>query len=418
MEFEKGTTSILLPLFISTIIIGAFFSNFLGNTPSLENNSSKDFEMPEVVKSVYLTSWSASTERYIREIIDLAGSTEINTVVIDIKDWSGFISYDTDVTEAVEYGAERIFIKDIEKLIERFHRKEIAVIARIVVFQDSVLAEARPELAIQSKEKIEKKEKKEELKPSNLLWKDNKDLAWIDPAAPEAWDYNTALAEDAFKRGFDEVNFDYVRFPSDGNLKDMSFPVFKEKNSKHSVIKKFFENLRRKLPQKRISVDLFGLSTVNYSDLGVGQIIEDAFLYFDFVCPMVYPSHFSDGFEGYENPAQHPYQIIDHTLKIAKLRLNLFKENSNTKAKIRPWLQDFSLGTEYDKDKVRAQIKATQNALGEDFSGFMLWSSENIYTREALEKEIIEDKKVEKIIRDIETSDFSQIINFLKEIVD
>jgi len=193
---------------------------------------------------------------------------------------------------------------------------------------------------------------------------------------------NIAIAKDAWNRGFDELNFDYVRFPSDGNLKDMSFPIWDGTTSKSLVIKEFFKHLRENLPEANLSVDLFGLSTVDYG-LGVGQIIENAYQYFDFVCPMVYPSHYAEGFLGYQNPAEYPHQVVKRSMEGALQKLNLFNQLHPTKAKLRPWLQDFDLGATYDKKQVRLEINAVSEALGENFSGFMLWNSENIYTKEA-----------------------------------
>jgi len=363
-NLEKGFASILLFFLIPIIALGSFFSY---------NN----FKPAENIRAVYLTSWSSSTEGYIRRTIDLAKETEINAVVIDIKDWSGFVSYDTNVSQAEEYGAERIFVPDIRDLIKRFHDNNITVIARIVVFQDPVLASARPELAIKNSQK--------EGKP----WEDNYGLAWIDPASQEAWEYNAKIAKDALQKGFDEVNFDYVRFPSDGDLKNMEFTVWDRKTAKNLILKQFFKYLRKKLPEATLSVDLFGLSTVKRNDLGVGQLIEDAFPYFDYVCPMVYPSHYAKGFQGFENPAENPYQVVYHSINQARARLNKFKQTkegrTSQNTKIRPWLQDFNLrGVDYGPLEVRAQIKATQQALGDEFSGFMMWSSKNIYTRDAL----------------------------------
>ncbi len=140
---------------------------------------------PEIIKAIYLTSWSAATESRVEKAIEIAKTTEINAVVIDIKDWSGFIAYNTDVPEAAKYGAERILIPDIEEFLERFHKEGIYAIARITVFQDSVLALVRPDLAIHKKSN------------KSCLWLDKSGLVWIDPVAKEAWDYNIAIAEDA-----------------------------------------------------------------------------------------------------------------------------------------------------------------------------------------------------------------------------
>jgi len=351
-----------------------FLPTAIIKTPTSTNNTVTEStsEAPETIKAIYLTSWSAATPYRINYAIDLTKTTEINAVVIDVKDWSGYISYDTEVPQAQEYNAERVIIRDISALVERFHKEGIYTIARITVFQDPILASAKPDLAVKRKS------------DESLLWLDKSGLAWIDPAAKDSWDYNIAIAQDALSQGFDEINFDYVRFPTDGDLKDMSFPLWNASTTfRHQVIKGFYSYLREQIPDAILSVDLFGLSTVS-SNFGIGQNIENAYQYFDFVCPMVYPSHYVQMYLGYENPAEHPYEIVKHSMESALARLKAFKETFPTEAKLRPWLQDFDLGAEYNKDMVRLEIDAVFNALGEDFSGFMLWSADNFYTKEAL----------------------------------
>ncbi|XOB42318.1 MAG: putative glycoside hydrolase [Candidatus Nealsonbacteria bacterium] len=330
------------------------------------------FKAPEIIKAIYLTSWSAATSYRINYAIDLAKNTEINAVVIDIKDWSGHISYNTEVLEAQEYNAERFLIADIKALVERFHKEGIYTIARITVFQDPVLAWSRPDLAVRRKT------------DKSLLWLDRSGLAWVDPAAKESWDYNIAIAKDILNQGFDELNFDYIRFPSDGDLSDLSFSFWDSTSTTRvSVISDFYAYLREKLPDAVLSADLFGLITEK-SDLGIGQKIEHAYQYFDFVCPMVYPSHYAPMYLGYENPAEYPYEVIKNAMENGLIKLNAFRNTTSTKAKLRPWLQDFDLGADYGKEEVKLEIKAVKDALGDDFSGFMLWSPDNFYTKEAL----------------------------------
>ena len=336
---------------------------------------------PEIIKAVYLTSWSAATKKKIDYLIDLAKTTEINAVVIDIKDYSGQIFYDTAVPQAEKYGAETIRIRNIDPLIERLHKEGIYLIARVTVFQDPILAQARPELAVQSQAKLIGSTS------SDLLWLDNKGLAWIDAAAKESWYYNIAIAQDAACRGFDEINFDYIRFPSDGDLEDMVFSFWQEETTKRSVMKEFFTYLRQEMGEVKISADLFGLTAVSSGDLGIGQVLEDSFGNFDYICPMVYPSHYADGFLGYQNPAEHPYEIIKDSMDIASERLRNFNQtNTSTQSFLRPWIQDFDLGAEYDAEMVRAEIQAVVDATNKDYRGFMLWSPRNIYTRGGLEE--------------------------------
>jgi hypothetical protein len=127
-------------------------------------------------------------------------------------------------------------------------------------------------------------------KSTGKSWLDRKGLAWMDPASQEVWDYNLAIAKDAASRGFDEINFDYIRFPSDGNMSDMTFPIYDMVSAKHLTMRKFFQYTRDSLPNTIISADLFGLAAVVKDDLGIGQVLEDALPYFDAISPMAYPS--------------------------------------------------------------------------------------------------------------------------------
>ncbi len=336
---------------------------------------------PKVVRAIYLTGWSGGKEAKIQEVINLARAGKINAVVIDIKDFSG----------------KTYLFPRPNALIKRLHDENIYVIARLAVFQDPVLAAARPELAVKSIKLSES------ATASDDIWRDYKGLAWIDPAASVSWDYNIKIARDTWDRGFDEINFDYIRFPTDGDLDDRKFPVWDGKRLMSLVIKDFYKEIRRQMPDATLSVDLFGLAADTFYDFGVGQMIEDAYDYFDFVSPMLYPSHFPLSFldppgsgegsraegtgiasEGQRKPAEYPYEVVRKSMDAALVRLN----NSKASVSLRPWLQDFDLGADYDVEKVQAQIQAVIDAFGgedaEQYRGFMLWNPANIYTEEAL----------------------------------
>lgn len=336
---------------------------------------------PEIIKALYATGWSAGSERKSDYLIKLIKDTELNAIVIDIKDYTGKMSYHTGIEAVNKYGAEEIRIGKPNKLIKKLHDAGIYVIARMAVFQDQVLAKSRPELALGSLF-------------SGKQWKDYKGLMWIDPAAKESWDYNIAIAKDALERGFDEVNFDYIRFASDGNLDDIKHPFWDGKTLKRYVMRDFFKYLRQSMPDAKLSADLFGLTTVNYGDVGIGQNIDDAYHYFDAIAPMVYPSHYNKGFNGYPNPALYPYDVVYTSMLEANKRLSqyLIKAKTSTstekylvkKPQLRPWLQDFDLGTSYTADMVRAQIDAVYNSATGTPIGWMLWDAANNYTKEAL----------------------------------
>jgi len=304
----------------------------------------------------------------------------INGVVIDIKDVTGRVAFDTVVPEATWYGSKQVILQDVEGLVDRLQAEGLYVIARMTVFSDPRLAATRPEVAVHSASELTQAGG---LPSAQTLWRDRRGLAWIDPASLAAWQYNVAIARDAWQRGFDEINFDYIRFPSDGPLSDMWFPLWQGIGPRHETTRQFFAYVREEMGEAVISADLFGLSTVNRDGLGIGQVIEDALEYFDYVCPMIYPSHYARGFRGLENPAEHPYEVVSYSMVAAGRRLAAMGERA--RARLRPWLQDFDLGADYTPEMVYAQIHATREALGPEYSGFLLWNPRNTYQEQALE---------------------------------
>lgn len=329
---------------------------------------------PSIIKGIYITGWVAGTESRISSLIDLINSTELNTVVIDVKDYSGYLSFKTNISLAQEVGAHNEpRIRDINSLIERLHKNNIYVIARVQVFQDPVLALARPDLAVSDDR-------------TGKPWRDDKGLSWLDPASHEVWDYTVDIAKEANMRGFDEVNLDYIRFPSDGNLKVMAFPFWDEETPRHEIIESFYKYFREKTREDniKISADVFGMTAWNALktdyDLGIGQRLVDAVGYFDFVSPMVYPSHYQNLGTGFANPALYPYEIVSISLTNAQQLV----ASTSPPAQLRPWLQDFDLGADYDAEKVRAQIRATNDA---GIDGWLLWNASNYYTKNALNLE-------------------------------
>lgn len=363
-------------------------------TPSTNGDISNQPQLPnppEVVKALYLTGWTAGSYNRVTSIINLIEVRGLNAVVIDIKDYSGYVSYAMDVPGVKASGADgEVKIAKPNELIKRLHDKNIYVIGRVTVFQDPILAKAHPEWALHNAS-------------SGSVWLDNHKLAWMDPDGQPTWDYVISIAKDGLSRGFDEINFDYIRFASDGNLGAISFPFWDKKTAKHLVIKKFFGYLREQMPDAKLSADLFGLSTYDsWDDLGIGQVIEDAYQYFDYVCPMVYPSHYAAGTLNFKNPADHPYEIIKYSMDRALERLlgkttngtstvkNVSSTSTSTvqsaqpvnyRAKLRPWIQVFDLGAIYTPAMIQEEIKASDDALaGSDkYGGWLMWDPANIY---------------------------------------
>ena len=325
---------------------------------------------PEVVKAIYLSGWVAGTKSIRDKLVKIIDETELNAVVIDIKDSTGRISFKIDDPLIEEIGSVENRIANIRELTNLLHQKDIYIIGRISVFQDPFLSKLKPEWSIKRLSDGE-------------VWKDKKGLSFLDPMNQNVRDYTTAIALGSYHLGFDEINFDYIRYPSDGNMKDINYDL-KEGETRADNIEDFFVNLSSKMKEIEnipISADLFGLTTEVIDDMGIGQVWEKAIPHFDYVCPMVYPSHYPASYNNFANPALYPYEVITRSLDSAIKKTEAIGQNIS---KIRPWLQDFDLGAVYTKELVKEQIKAT-NDLG--LSSWMLWDPSNKYTPEALELE-------------------------------
>lgn len=323
---------------------------------------------PKPLKAIYMTGWVAGTPSLREPLLKLIDETELNAVVIDIKDYSGKLSYVPYGEELSSFGSGEPRIRELRELIADLHERGIYVIGRISAFQDAYMVGRRPDLAVRR------------ASATSTIWKDHKGISWIDAGAREMWDYLALIGREAWNDGFDELNFDYVRFPSDGNMRDIWYP-WSEGSSKPEVMRGFFEYLSSKLASTTgavLSVDLFGMTTTNSDDLNIGQVLESALPYFDYVAPMVYPSHYPAGWNGMKNPAARPYEVIKYSMDKAVARAALA---STSPMKLRPWLQDFNLGATYTPDMVRAQIKATYDS---GLDSWMLWNASNRYTRGAL----------------------------------
>ncbi len=335
-------------------------------------------ETPDAVKGIYITACVAGTPSWRENLKKLIETTELNSVVIDIKDYSGTISFlDPDFPQTNVSGCR---VSDMQEFVEELHKSNIYVIGRITVFQDPFYTKLHPELAVKKKS-------------DGGVWKDHKGLAFIDVGAKPYWDYIVDLSKKSYALGFDELNFDYVRYPSDGNMKDTNYTWTPKQSedatgqaiymTKHEVLRSFFAYLQENLKDTGVktSADLFGMTTTNKDDLGIGQVLEDSLEYFDFVDPMVYPSHYPATWNGFKNPAEHPYEIIKLSMqggidKEQALQVSLGISTS-TPSKLRPWLQDFDMGASYGVAEVRAQIKATYDI---GLTSWLIWDASNKYT--------------------------------------
>ena len=331
-------------------------------------------ETPEPVKAIYMTQCVAGTPSIRDGLVRLIEDTELNSVVIDIKDYSGTVVFESGhplLKDTVGAGCRA---PDIREFISTLHEKGIYVIGRITVFQDPYYTKLRPDLAVKR------------LSDTDAVWKDYKGLSFIDVGAKEFWDYIVAIGEESYALGFDELNFDYIRFPSDGNMNDVYYPFSEEMitidpdTGKAKALREFFAYLQNSLQPTgaKLSADLFGMTMTNPDDLNIGQILEYAAPYFDYIAPMVYPSHYPRGFNGWENPNEHVYGVVNFSMQKGVERMIMA---STTPSKLRPWLQDFDYGGIYGTEEVQAQMQATYDA---GLTSWMLWDPSNRYTKDAL----------------------------------
>jgi len=346
----------------------------------------KHQKTPEAVKAIYMTACVAGTPSFRAKLLKLANETEINTIMIDVKDYTGTISFSIDHPSFADNVGPGCKVKDMVEFVESLHDNGIYVIARITAFQDPYLAKVYPDWAVKTNS------------DKTVNWKDRKGISFIDAGNKNMWKYLVDLGLESYAAGFDEINYDYIRFPSDGNMKDIYFPTSNDilvanvaakvvgtstvevKSGKSIVMRSFFEYLHENFEPTGIpiSADLFGMTATNYDDLNIGQVLEDALLNFDFVAPMVYPSHYPTGFNGYKDVNAHPYDIVKFSMDFAAKRAVAIGESP---LKLRPWLQDNDYPVPYTPAMVRAQIQATYDA---GLTSWMLWDAGNTYTQSAL----------------------------------
>jgi len=316
---------------------------------------------PIEAKGIYLTAYSANNPKTVDRMINLINTTELNTVVVDIKDYSGYVLYDSDVDTVNELGLENVRIKDVPAMIQKFHDNDIYVIARQTVMQDPIFAERKPEIAIKA--------------TYGGLWRDNLGLAWVDPTQKAVWDYNVEIAREAIALGFDEINFDYVRFPSDGNL---STVVYNTKGKKrYEVMGEFYAYLDEQLSDEPayISLDFFGFVMERHDGMSIGQRLEDAVDHVDYISPMMYPSHYPPGHLGLDNPAAHPGIVIKNGMQKGQPYFE------GQRAQSRPWIQAFHIGAYYGATNIRAQIDQVEAYTD---GGWLLWNAANNYSSAGL----------------------------------
>jgi len=368
----------------------------------------KHVALPSPLKAIYMTSCVVGTKDFRADVVSVIDDTEVNALVIDIKDFSGTLSFNPG-TDSFWYPAwenARCGARDMKEFIAQLHAKGVFVIGRITVFQDPFYAAAHPEDAVKRADKV-------------TTWKDSKGLAFVDVGAKRYWDHIIDLSVTAYNLGFDELNFDYVRYPSDGNMSDISHPQAEATQygtSQEENLEAFFKYLSTALRDESryaaaihegerqvpvITADLFGMTTTAQDGMNIGQVLERALPYFDAIAPMVYPSHYPKNFIGIPNPNTQPYAIVHHAMsegmkravatttsinaftheRIGTSTPAIYAKQSYPPAVLRTWIQDFNYGGTYGPKEIRAQFQASYDAGVQDW---MIWSPSNRYTRGAL----------------------------------
>lgn len=389
--------SILLFFYIGFPNIGKFeykiepISVVATTTPAIPVRGVTHVPTPTAMKGIYMTSCVAATPSFRNSLMKLIDETELNMVVIDIKSYDGHISF-MPTDEKLKTAVGGCFVKDMQNFIDDLHSRNIYVAGRVAVFQDQLMVKLHPELAVKK------------ASSTTTPWTDFKGISWIDPSEKPQWDYTVAIAREAHNIGFDEINFDYIRFPADGNMRDIWYPT-SGTQKKSDIMRSFYQYLHDSLSPDGIviSADLFGMTTTNTDDLNIGQILENALPYFDYIDPMTYPSHYPSGFMNISNPNGHVYEIVkislDHAIsraiatttpvvlpdaRIGTTTPAIYEKPSFDKNKIRPWLQDNNYPVPYTPEMVRAQIQAAYDS---GLNSWMLWNAGNKYTKAALELE-------------------------------
>ncbi|WP_026690185.1 putative glycoside hydrolase [Alteribacter aurantiacus] len=337
-------------------------------------DSGYTFEYPDAVRGVFVTAHSAGGAR-MDSLLELMDTTDLNSMVIDVKDDDGFLTYKPE-EDSPFYDISRPFISDPEAMMSRLEEHEVYPIARVVVFKDTLLAEEKPEWSFTT--------------DSGEVWKNNRGEAFVNPFLKEVWDYNIDIAIKAAEMGFKEIQFDYVRYPEGFERRDeeLNYDVGEYKNSEGDNVQRrvdavtdFVAYARERLAlyDVDVSVDIFGYTATLPEAPGIGQNFTRISENVDVISSMIYPSHWTAHF-GLDKPDLYPYELVTEYIKIENEKL---AELENPPVS-RPWLQDFTasyLGSgnyiPYRAPEVEAQIKALyENGVDE----FLLWNAGNRYS--------------------------------------
>ncbi len=328
---------------------------------------------PPVVRGLYVNRWAALGQR-VWQLVDVAKRTEVNALVIDVKDDRGYLLYRSAVPLARAVGADKVNpmpASRVRALLDTMRAHGIYPIARIVVAKDPLLANARRDWSVR---------RRDDGKP----WLDAHGNPWLDPHQRGVWAYAADLAEEAVRLGFSEVQFDYVRFPDERRLvSEARFPLANGRR-RDEVIRDQLGYLRARLAPlgAPMAIDVFGATTTIDNDMGIGQTWEQFADQADVILPMTYPSHYPRGSYGIARPNAEPYAVLDHALNGARVRNRAVKHAGQ----IVPWYQDFTMGApRYGVPQLRAQMQAGYD---NGMFSWMLWNAGSRYTVQALRPDI------------------------------
>lgn len=316
---------------------------------------------PEFVRGIHLSCWTAGEPKFLERFDKYFGRDKLNTVVVAVKEYEGEVCV-PGVKLMSDYGVKPVQIKNLVPDIKYLKSKKVYTIARIVVFKDKQLAKKNPKLAVK--------------RPDGSIWRDRRGNCWADPYDMDVWKYNVEIAKKAVEMGFEEIQFDYVRFPSDGDIKSCRYSQAHSTSSAAAALRGFLIYARQNIPAP-ISVDVFGLTPSVTNDMGIGQRFLQLAEIVDFVSPMTYPSHYAKYEYGIKDPNSEPYKVVSKTISDAN---KLLKEHPG---KLRPYLQDFSMGYKYGPEEVKAQIKACYDNGVYDW---LLWDPKCKYTLDAIDE--------------------------------
>lgn len=350
------------------------------------------------VKGIFVTGPMAGSSN-MENLIKLVDETELNAIVLDVKNDEGRITYDMQIPAVLEIGAGIRYIQDMKSLIAECKEKDIYLIARIVTFKDPFLAEAKPQWCVHNAD--------------GSIFRDKDGLAWINPYDHEVWEYLLDIAQEALKMGFDEVQFDYIRFSTDSGMKNVDFGQEAEEKDREQIITEFVKYASEKVHEAggAISADVYGMVIDSRTDQQiVGQNYIEMSRYLDYISPMVYPSHYGPYNYNIPVPDAEPYRLVLTALQSSRKVLAGISEETvsgnmgpeytaeeiaalspmeGISVQVRPWLQDFTATwvqghISYGPEEIRAQIQAVYDA---GYEEWILWNAANRYTEEGLQRE-------------------------------